>query len=405
MSAEPGAAGLLDGTRVLDLTNVLAGPYCTYQLALHGADVLKIEVPGTGDLARQLGADPVLNEQGSGSSFLAQNAGKRSMTLNLKDDRGKAIFRELVEQADVLVENFRPGVLTSLGFGWPVLHEVNERLVYCAISGFGANGPMVERPAYDQIVQGLSGMMDVTGEGDGGPTRVGFPICDTFGGMTACFAIVSALTRRSRTGEGAYLDVSLLDSAISGLGWAASNWLIAGAEPIRMGNENFTASPSGAFVTGDGLLNIAANQQRQFETLCVAVERPGLAVDARFAARADRLANRTELTAALTEAFAAKSAAEWEALLNPLGVPAARVLSIPEALALDQVREREVIADLGRLPHGERELRVVTSGFHVDGRAVVPSTPPPGLGDAVEGELARLGRVDELEVLRRDGVV
>jgi len=381
---------LLDGVRVVDVTNVLAGPFCTYQLALQGADVLKVEVPGAGDLARQLGADAELNERGSGSSFLAQNAGKRSMTIDLKDPEGKATFSALVNGADVIVENFRPGVLAGLGFGWDELRAANPRLVYCAISGFGADGPMAARPAYDQIIQGLAGMMDVTGSPEGDPTRIGFPVCDTFGGMTACFAIAAALLRRERTGRGAYLDVSMLDSALTALGWAASNWLIAGQPPTRMGNDNFTASPSGAFATKDGLLNVAANQQPQFEKLCVAVGRPDLATDERFARRADRLANRIALNAELASAFAARTAAEWEELLNPLGVPAARVLTVPEAFALDQVAHRRTVATLGRVAGTDRPLQVVTAGFHVDGEPAVSSAMPPGLGEHTEEELARL---------------
>jgi crotonobetainyl-CoA:carnitine CoA-transferase CaiB-like acyl-CoA transferase len=397
VSEAPGR--LLEGVRVLDLTNVLAGPFCSYQLALQGADVLKIEIPGSGDLARQLGADPELNRQGMGASFLAQNAGKRSLTLDLKAERGKAIFAELVDDADVLVENFRPGVLESLGFGWDALRARNPRLVYCAISGFGSDGPLARRPAYDQIVQGLAGMMDVTGDPGSDPTRVGFPVCDTFGGMTAAFGVAAALVRRSATGVGAFLDVSLLDSAVSALGWAASNWLIGERAPERMGNDNFTAAPSGAFETADGLLNVAANEQRQFEALCRVVGRPELATDPRFARRSDRLANRAALNRELTRALTARPAAEWEELLNDHGVPAARVLTVPEALAQAQVAQRGLVADLGM-------ARVITAGFHVDGAASRPSSPPPALGADADSELARLGHsAEEVEALREDGVV
>jgi crotonobetainyl-CoA:carnitine CoA-transferase CaiB-like acyl-CoA transferase len=398
-------AGLLDGVRVLDLTNVLAGPYCTYQLALQGADVLKIEVPGTGDLARQLGADPELNERGTGSSFLAQNAGKRSMTLNLKHPTGKEILSELVSGSDVLVENFRPGVLASLGFGWDQLRACNSRLVYCAISGFGAEGPMASRPAYDQIIQGLSGMMHVTGESDAEATRVGFPVCDTFAGMTAAFAIASALFRRQQTGEGCSIDISLLDSGLSALGWAASNWLIAGQEPQRMGNDNFTASPSGTFGTADGLLNIAANQQGQFEALCGAVGRPDLVTNPRFADRAQRLTNRAALSSELTAAFGSRPAREWEDLLNSCGVPAARVVTVREACELDQVEQRGVIAEVGAIPGTGRPLRLVTTGFRVDRKANRPAFMPPALGQHTAEELHKIGRREQVEKLRAGGVV
>ncbi|WP_035275460.1 CaiB/BaiF CoA transferase family protein, partial [Actinoalloteichus caeruleus] len=187
--------GLLSGVRVLDLSNVLAGPYASYQLGLFGADVIKVEVPGSGDLARQLGADPDLNRDLLGASFLAQNGGKRSVTVNLKSEAGREVFTRLVAQADVLVENFRPGVLARLGFPWERLQEINPRLVYCAISGFGQSGPLRDRPAYDQIIQGLSGMMAVTGTEDTAPLRAGYPVGDTLGGLAAAMAVATALVR------------------------------------------------------------------------------------------------------------------------------------------------------------------------------------------------------------------
>src|SRR5215213_2704766 len=240
---------LLSGVRILDLTNVLAGPFCCYQLATLGADVIKVEVPGTGDLARELGADPLLNKKGMGTSFLAQNAGKRSVTLNLKTATGKQVFQRLVATAQVVVENFRPGVMQRLGLDYEVLRQANAGLIYCAISGFGQTGPLKDNPAYDQIIQGLSGIMSITGTPETAPLRVGYPVCDTRGGLTGAFAITAALVRRAQTGEGAFLDVSMLESSLSALGWPVSNYLTAGVETPPMGNENFTAAPSGAFRT------------------------------------------------------------------------------------------------------------------------------------------------------------
>ncbi|HZO45740.1 MAG TPA: CoA transferase, partial [Xanthobacteraceae bacterium] len=226
-------SGLLAGARVLDLTNVLAGPFCCYQLAQLGADVIKVEVPGTGDLARQLGADPELNRRGMGASFLAQNAGKRSITINLKSAKGQDVFRRLVASSDVVVENFRPGVMDRLGLGYGALKAVRNDIIYCAISGFGQDGPLKFNPAYDQIIQGLSGVMSVTGDKTAAPLRVGYPVADTMGGITAAFAIAAALFRRERSGEGELIDVSMLESTVVAMGWAVSNWLIAGvkAEP------------------------------------------------------------------------------------------------------------------------------------------------------------------------------
>jgi len=296
---------LLDGIRVLDLTNVLAGPYASYQLALMGADVIKVEVPGTGDLARQLGAEATLSAQRMGASFVAQNAGKRSITVDLKNAAGRRVFDRLVAAADVLVENFRPGVLARLGYSWDKLHDTNPRLIVCAISGFGQTGPMRGRPAYDQIIQGLSGMSAVTGTPETAPLRVGFPVCDTLGGMTAAMAINGALVARSRTGEGAYLDVSMLESSLTALGWVVSDYLVAGRPPTANGNENPTGAPSATFATGSGSLNIAANKQEQFEILCKLIEREDLIDDPRFAQRDDRKARRNELRAELESALAA----------------------------------------------------------------------------------------------------
>ncbi|WP_347140522.1 CoA transferase [Paracoccus sp. SSK6] len=381
---------LLDGVRVLDLTNVLAGPYCAYQLALLGADVIKVESPGGGDLARQLGASPDLNKAHMGASFLAQNAGKRSVVLNLKAEADRDRFLDLVASADVLVENFRPGVMDRLGLGHASLKKVQPKLVYCAISGFGQTGPMRGNPAYDQIIQGLSGIMSITGTADTAPLRVGYPVADTLGGLVGAFAIAAALVRQKATGEGAFLDVSMLECTLSALGWPVSNYLIAGVEPEPMGNDNMTAAPSGAFRTGDGLLNIAANKQDQFVTLASLIGRPELAGDPRFAEREARKANRAALTALIEEALASRPAAEWEQLLNAAGVPAGRVLTIPQILAEPQVMQRNVTTRFEDVPGVDGQLTVVRGGFMVDGTAPLPKAPPPSLGEHMEDIFADL---------------
>ncbi|GLZ31894.1 CoA transferase [Lentzea sp. NBRC 105346] len=366
---------LLDGIRVLDLTNVLAGPFAGYQLALFGADVVKVEVPGTGDLARQLGADPELNARLLGASFLAQNGGKRSVEVDLKSAAGQERFRRLVRTADVVLENFRPGVLARLGFPWSTLRQLNPGLVYCAISGFGQTGPMRDRPAYDQVIQGLAGMMSVTGTSDAAPLRAGYPIADTMGGLAAAFAVCAGLVQRRRTGEGCFLDVSMLETAITALGWAVSNYLIAGQEPTPLGNENATAAPSGTFRTLDGELNIAANKQEQFETLCRLVDRGDLIDDPRFALREDRKTHREALRDELEHALATRSAAEWEKTLSAAGVPAARVLTVPQALELVDTHELPFPGD------PDRTIRVLGNGIRVDGVPSAPTAPPPLLGE------------------------
>jgi CoA:oxalate CoA-transferase len=399
-------AKLLEGIRVLDLTNVLAGPFCCYQLAVLGAEVIKVETPGSGDLARQLGADPELNRRRMGASFLAQNAGKRSVTVNLKHARGKEAFLRLVATADALVENFRPGVMDRLGLGYAELTEVRPDLVYCAISGFGQDGPLRGNPAYDQIIQGLSGVMSVTGSPHTAPLRVGYPVCDTMGGITAAFAIAAALFRRTRTGECERIDVSMLEATLVAMGWAVSNWLIAGVRPTPMGNENVTAAPSGAFRTGRGLLNIAANKQDQFETLCRLIAREDLIGDRRFADREDRKLNRYELKTEIEAALARRPAAEWARELNAHGVPAGEVLSVPEVLEHPQVVERGLIKRFPQAPGADRELAVVRAGFRLAHGDPEPDAPPPALGADTDHILRDLGyTADDVEALRRERAI
>jgi crotonobetainyl-CoA:carnitine CoA-transferase CaiB-like acyl-CoA transferase len=371
----------LSGIRVLDLTNVLAGPYCSYQLMLLGAEVVKVEVPGHGDLARNLGPDPELNRAGLGASFLAQNAGKKSLEIDLKDQAGRGAFEDLVRGADVLLENFRAGVLERLGFGWPRLRELNPGLVYCAVSGFGQTGPMSQAPAYDQVIQGLSGMMSVTGTKETAPLRVGFPVCDTVGGLAAALHICAALAGRATTGRGSFLDVSMLEAAVSAMGWAVSNYLVSGVAPEPMGTQNATSAPSGTFEAADGPLNIAANRQRQFETLCAILDREDLLEDPRFADREARKLHREELDDELNTALRTRTAREWEEVLGAAGVPAARVADVPQAVELDQLRHRGFFTDLPFPDGSGRMLRVAGSGVLHDGRPLRPTAPPPLLGE------------------------
>lgn len=395
----------LRGVRVLDLTNVLAGPFACHQLAHMGADVIKVETRNGGDLARQLGADAELNQRHMGVSFLAQNPGKRSITIDFKHPTGKEVFRKLVRTTDVLVENFRPGVMKRLGLGYDALLQEHPTLIYCAISGFGQDGPLRDLPAYDQIIQGMSGVMSITGAPENAPYRVGYPVADTIGGITAAFAIAAALADRARNG-GTFIDVSMLEAVMATMGWAVSNHLIAGREPKPMGNENVTASPSGTFRTRDGLLNIAANKQEQFEAVCRVVGRPELIDDARFHDRQSRLQHRFELKAALEEAMAAQSTDEWWRLFNQAGVPAGPVYSVPQALEHPQVAERGMIGSFDDAPGVGRAIRLVRTGFKVNGQAPRVDTPPPTLGQHSEEILSSLGySPEEIQSLRTEKAI
>nr|WKF59501.1 Acetyl-CoA:oxalate CoA-transferase [Paraburkholderia busanensis] len=395
----------LAGVRVLDLSNVLAGPFCAYQLALLGAEVIKIEHPEGGDLARRLGADKEASSRNMGASFVAVNAGKQSVTLNLKDPRGKDILRELVKTADVLVENFRPGVMTRLGLDFAALSEVNPKLVYCAISGFGMDGEFAKRPAYDQIIQGIAGVMSVTGDADSAPLRVGYPVSDTVGGLTAAFGICAALLDARATGHGRMLDVSMLEATLATMGWVVSNYLNAGVTPTPMGNENFTAAPSGTFKTGDGPLNIAANENKQFASLCRLIGRADLLDDPRFAERNARKLNRAALRAEIETALAADSAANWEAKCYEAGVPAGRVMSVPEILAHPHLASREFIREFDGTHDTDRQ-RVTRAGFRLHDADTAPATPAPVLSAHTREQLGALGYDDaHIDQLRAEGVI
>lgn len=395
---------ILKGVRVLDLTNVLAGPFATLHLALLGAEVIKIERPGSGDLARKLGTLTELNEQLMGTSFLAQNSNKKSVTLNTKSPEGKEIFKKLAKNADVLVENFRPGVMDRLGLSYDILKESNPGLIYCAISGFGQTGPDADKPAYDQIIQGLSGEMAINGDERLNPLRTGFPVCDTVGGLNAAFAIMAALYHREHTGEGQFIDVAMLDSIMPLMGWVAANLLIAKREPVPMGNDNFTAAPSGVFRTRDGYINIAANKQEQWESVCDALRLPELKTDTRFQKRDVRKQNRKELTPLLEVKLAERGTKEWVELLNANGVPSGAILSLEDALKQPQIKHRETLKDVPVEGIGTIPLFTLTAKFEKTPGDI--TSPPPRLSAHTAEVLAGIGITkDELAALKAKHVI
>ncbi|MFH2107932.1 MAG: CaiB/BaiF CoA-transferase family protein [Chrysiogenia bacterium] len=395
---------LLEKVRVLDLTNVLSGPFATMHLALLGAEVIKVENPQGGDLARKLGSVSSLNKQLMGTSFLAQNVNKKSLTLNLKVDEAKEIFLKLVKTADVLVENFRPGVMERLGFSYQKLTEINPKLIYCAISGFGQTGPDAFKPAYDQIIQGLSGVMSINGDERLNPLRCGFPVCDTVGGLNAAFAVMAALYHREVSGQGQFIDVSLLDSIMPLMGWVAANLLIGGQQPVLLGNDNFTAAPSGTFVTKDGYINIAANQQKQWEDLADALGLPELKTDPRFQERDARKANRKPLTPLLEAKLKENTTVYWVDLLNDKGIPSGDIVSLEAALTSEQARHRHVIEEVKEEGIGSIKVFNMTAKFSKTPAKI--DAPPPRLSAHSEDILKGLGYGQkDIEALKEKGAI
>jgi len=385
----------LQGIRVVDLTHVLAGPYCTYQLALLGAEIIKVEVPG-GEWLRRQGAPA----GGSGPGFLAQNAGKRMIAVDIRVPEGAAVVRALAARCDVFVENLTPGVAARAGLDDASLWAVNPRLIYASITGFGQDGPFARWPAYDHVIQAMSGLMSMTGTPESGPLRVGPPVVDYLTGLHAAFAIMAALAERTRTGASQRVDVAMRDCAFAAMSSVISGHLNAGVIPKAAGNIPASDSPSsGVFPTEDGLLALAANTEHQYERLCAALRRPDLLSDPRFARRADRARNAPLLRAEIGQTLAARRAAEWEVLLMEADVPAGRVRTIPEAVAEPHTGAREILHDVDG-------TKLFGTAFKLNGAPFAPDEAPRACGADTATVLAELGYDEEtIASLARRGAI
>jgi crotonobetainyl-CoA:carnitine CoA-transferase CaiB-like acyl-CoA transferase len=375
----------LSGLKVVDLTRVLAGPFCAMLLGDMGADVIKVEEPREGDDAR--GWAPFV---GSWSSyFLGVNRSKRSLALDLKQPRGVEVMQKLLAQADVFIENFKPGSLDKLGFGWAQTHALNPRLVHCTISGYGTTGPRRHLTGYDPIVQAESGFMDVTGTPDGPPVRAGVAMTDYLAGLYAFGGILLALRNRDRTGRGEHVDIALFDSILSTMSMPAGILQATGNVPHRLGNDHSSIAPYEALHASDGMLMIAAANPRLWKQLCVAIGRPELETDVRFASNTDRVKNRPALKAELEGTFASYTVDQLVETLVKASVPCGRVRTIEEALADPQVNARQMLLDFGE--PDMNGVRVVGNPIKLSGDGANPTRRPPRLGEHTAEILRELG--------------
>jgi crotonobetainyl-CoA:carnitine CoA-transferase CaiB-like acyl-CoA transferase len=392
----------LDGILVIDLSRVLAGPYCTMELADMGATVVKIELPGSGDDTRAYGP-PFLH--GESTYFMSVNRNKKSLTLNLKHARGKEILRQLLQKGDVLVENFRPGTLDGLGFGYDVVHACNPQLIYCSISGFGQTGPYAQRPGYDLIAQAEGGVMSLTGEPDDPPVKVGLSFADITAGMNAFSGILLALLARQRTGEGQRVDVSLLDCQVALLTYQAGIYFATGRSPERLGNKHPSITPYETFEAKDGHIIIACGNQGFWERFCKLAGLDHLLGDERFTTMKKRVENRHELTPLVAAGVKTRTRREWYTLLDREGIPCGLIKNVAEVCTDPQVLARDMVVQLNHPTAGPISVNGVPIKLSATPGEV--SEPPPLLGQHTETVLADiLGyTADQIAELRELKVV
>jgi len=382
----------LTSIRILDITRALAGPYCTMMLGDLGADVIKVERPVSGDETRGWGP-PFVGKAygpypGESAYFIAANRNKRSITVNIQSKEGQEIVRKLAGVSDVLVENYRTGDLDKLGLGYNDLHSLHPRLIYCSVSGYGRTGPYADRPGYDAIIQGEGGMMSITGPVEGPPSRVGIPITDITSGMFASTAILAALRARDLTGEGQLVDISLFDAHIALLTNVASNYLVGGQTPPRLGNAHPNLVPYDSFRARDGWFILGVANEKQWGQLCGMLARPDLKADERFASNGKRVTNRAVLVDELNKAFAQKDVDDWLADLVKAGLPCGRINSVPEVFAHPQAQARDMILETDHASAGTVKLPGFPYKF--SGTPAEIQKPPPMLGQHTEEVLTSL---------------
>jgi crotonobetainyl-CoA:carnitine CoA-transferase CaiB-like acyl-CoA transferase len=391
------------GVRILDFTRYLAGPYGTYQLALLGADVVKIE-SHEGDESRHLLVNREWADRKMASSFLAVNANKRSITLDLRKPAAIEVIKRLVPTADVVWENFRPGVMDRLGLGYDALAAINPRLIYCAVSGFGHTGPERTTAAFDGKLQAMSGIMSITGDPAGGPMRAGFAICDTIGGMTAALAVSSALYQRQQTGRGQFVDVAMLDAALAFIPGPVCEYTVAGIPQRQIGNGSVSRKPTASrFRAGDGFIVLAVLTEKQFASLMRTIGRADALDDPRFKDWRARTDNEAALREIIETALAADEPKAWEARLTAADVPCATVWKIEEITRHPQLEHRDVLQTVDSR-YGP--MRLIGAGFRLAHGSPGIEREPPTLGEHTDEILGEAGYGPiEIKELRRDGVI
>ena len=392
----------LEGIRVLDLTRALAGPFCTLMLGDNGADVIKVEIPGSGDDTRKWGP-PFIEEESA--YYLSINRSKRSLTLNLRDPRAKEILLNLAKDSDVVVENFTPGVMERFGLDYAVLKETNPKIVYCSISGFGQDGPYRNRSAYDQIMQGIGGLMSITGEPDGEPQKIGVAVTDIGAGMWAAFAIMAALHHRGQSGEGQYIDVSMMDGQVAWLTYQAAYFFANGEPPKRMGAAHPTLVPYQAFMCQDGkYINVAVGSARIWERFCQGMKREDLKDHPDFADNSDRVRNRGSLVALLQEYFLTRPVAEWVKDLLAVNVPCGPINDLADVFADPQVLARNMYLEMPHPTLGSIKQTGLPIKFSLTPGGL--DRHPPLLGEHNQEVLGALGYSDaDIQRLKDDSVI
>jgi len=403
--------GPLSGLRVFDMTRVLAGPTCTQILGDLGAGVIKIERPGRGDDSRGMGPPYLTDAQGKDTAesayFLSVNRNKRSVTLNLTTEEGQELARRMIGKCDVVVENFRTGALAQYGLAYDQIREAYPALVYCSVTGFGQTGPYAERGGYDYLVQGMGGIMSVTGEPGGAPTKVGVGVSDIITGMYAAIAIQAALRHRDLTGEGQHIDMALLDSQVAWLSYVGENYLVSGEMPQRLGNQHPNIMPYQVFRASDGLMVLAVGNDAQFTRFCEFAECPDLAADERYTTNARRVKNRDGLTPVLADIIASKSIAHWVEGLVGVNVPCSPINTIDQVFADPQVVAREMKINMPH-PHLSGEtMDLIASPLRLSRSPVSYRQAPPQLGEHTAEVLEELLEMDEkkMAALREKGVI